>query len=330
MMTRLHRPIAVVIAAFLVVSLGWLAPAQADELSDAKETLEKLQGEASQANEDYNAVKERLDAAEARLVQIKSDLEAQVIRVAELREQAVVVTLQQFQDRGVAATVVLLSSSSQDEMINRLTVSSQVANTTQTLLAAYTLGQSSLAELRIEQDNQIALIEAEKARMAELKEAAAAKVAEAERLVARLTAAQQAGLGGAWAWNSDVYGPPPPVQNGAAAQAVVNYVMSKVGQPYVWGGEGPWGYDCSGLTMMAYRAVGIGLPHGSMSQFRYGVPVPKSDLQPGDLVFFYSGPGHVGIYVGGGMIVDARNESVGIVYAPLEGGMSYVGARRLL
>ena len=82
--------------------------------------------------------------------------------------------------------------------------------------------------------------------------------------------------------------------------------------------------------MMAYRSVGIYLPHGSASQFNYGTPVAKKDLRPGDLVFFYDGPGHVGIYVGGGMMVDARNYGVGVVHSSVDVGMPYVGARRLL
>ena len=122
---------------------------------------------------------------------------------------------------------------------------------------------------------------------------------------------------------------PTPTAN-ANAQKVVDWAMARIGYDYVWGGEGPTGYDCSGFTMMAYRSVGIYLPHGAGGQFRMGTPVEKKDLKPGDLVFFYEGPGHVGVYVGNGMIVDARNYGVGVVYSSIDVGMPFVGARRYL
>lgn len=117
--------------------------------------------------------------------------------------------------------------------------------------------------------------------------------------------------------------------NKTAQQKVVDFALSKVGGPYVYGGEGPKGYDCSGLTKMAYASVGIKLPHGSISQYSYGKPVAKKDLQPGDLVFYYSGPSHVAIYVGNGKVVHARDESIGIVKTAVDVA-PYTGARRLL
>ncbi|MCL1923071.1 MAG: NlpC/P60 family protein [Propionibacteriaceae bacterium] len=121
--------------------------------------------------------------------------------------------------------------------------------------------------------------------------------------------------------------PPPP--SASKAQKVVDFAMSKVGGPYVWGGEGPKGYDCSGLTKMAYAQVGINLPHNARTQYSYGKAVSKNNLQPGDLVFYYSGPTHVGIYVGNGKVVHARNEALGIQMTGVDAS-PYLGARRLL
>src|SRR5207302_10474352 len=85
---------------------------------------------------------------------------------------------------------------------------------------------------------------------------------------------------------------------------VVGIAMRYLGVPYVWGGASPSGFDCSGLTMYVYAQVGVSLPHSSYAQYGMGVAVPQSDLQPGDLVFFY-GLGHVGIYIGGGQYIHA-------------------------
>jgi len=85
---------------------------------------------------------------------------------------------------------------------------------------------------------------------------------------------------------------------------VVNAAMSRLNAPYVWGAAGPTTFDCSGLVVWAFQQVGISLPHYSYSLQSGGTPVSVSDLQPGDLVFFYGG-GHVGIYIGGGQFVHA-------------------------
>jgi cell wall-associated NlpC family hydrolase len=104
----------------------------------------------------------------------------------------------------------------------------------------------------------------------------------------------------------------PPSSSTARAE-VIAYTTARLGAPYVWGGTGPYavGYDCSGLMMNAFRSVGIPLPRTSQEQFAWGPQIPASDLQPGDLVFFAGSdgtpqaPGHVGLYIGGGRIIQA-------------------------
>jgi cell wall-associated NlpC family hydrolase len=90
-----------------------------------------------------------------------------------------------------------------------------------------------------------------------------------------------------------------------AAQVAVDTALAQQGKPYVWGGAGPDSFDCSGLTQYAYAAAGISLPHSSSMQSTMGAPVAYADLQPGDLVFFYSPVSHVGMYIGNGQMVHA-------------------------
>ncbi|WP_145978759.1 NlpC/P60 family protein [Granulicoccus phenolivorans] len=121
--------------------------------------------------------------------------------------------------------------------------------------------------------------------------------------------------------------PAPAGASGRAATAVA-FAIAQNGKPYSFGATGPGSYDCSGLTGAAWKAAGVSLPRTSQAQYGVGTPVAKSDLQPGDLVFYYSGISHVGIYVGDGMIFHASNPSKPLGYAPLD-SMPYMGARRV-
>jgi len=127
--------------------------------------------------------------------------------------------------------------------------------------------------------------------------------------------------------SSDTVVAPPPTHGD-----VVQYAMSQLNTPYVWGGGAPGGFDCSGLVMWAYAQVGVSLPHSSYAQYGYGVPVSRDQLQPGDLVFF-DGLGHVGIYIGGDQFVHAPHTGDVVKISSLSESWyaaTFVGARRIL
>lgn len=102
-----------------------------------------------------------------------------------------------------------------------------------------------------------------------------------------------------------------------------------VGVPYVWAGEGPNGFDCSGLVMNVYAKLGVTLPHSSLAQSMMGIAVATGQLQPGDLVFFFSPVHHVGMYIGGGNMIDAPGTG-SFVRIEKVWTSSFVGARQFL
>ena len=115
--------------------------------------------------------------------------------------------------------------------------------------------------------------------------------------------------------------------SGRAGKAI-KYALAQIGDRYVFGAAGMQTWDCSGLTMRAFASAGVSIPHSSRAQFRYGRKISRSQLQPGDLIFFKSPISHVGIYLGGGRMVHAPRPGSRVKIAPIN-QMRFAGAVRL-
>ena len=168
--------------------------------------------------------------------------------------------------------------------------------------------RSEIAEIRA----------AEQRRQAELEPQARARLAAPQPVISTFTApVEQA---------PSVLPEAPPAKYGG----VVGIAMQYLGIPYVYGGSTPSGFDCSGFVMYVYAQVGVSLPHNAAAQYGYGTPVDRSQLQPGDLVFF-NGLGHNGIYIGGGSFIHSPHTGDVVKISSLSGwyDSTWVGARRL-
>ncbi|KAA8962666.1 MAG: NlpC/P60 family protein [Mycobacterium sp.] len=113
-------------------------------------------------------------------------------------------------------------------------------------------------------------------------------------------------------------------QGSVAVQAA----LTQVGSPYAWGGAGPGGFDCSGLVMWAFQQAGIALPHSSQALAHGGQPVALSDLQPGDVLTFYSDASHAGIYIGDGLMVHSSTYGQPVRVVPMTASGPIYNARR--
>ena len=161
----------------------------------------------------------------------------------------------------------------------------------------------------------------ERRRQAELERQARARLAAPPPLIPELASA-----------SGSTPAPPSAIPPAAPSRygGVVGIAMQYLGIPYVYGGSTPAGFDCSGFVMYVYAQVGVSLPHNAAAQYGYGTPVDRSQLQPGDLVFF-NGLGHNGIYIGGGQFIHSPHTGDVVKISSLSGWYSstWVGAKRL-
>jgi len=150
------------------------------------------------------------------------------------------------------------------------------------------------------------------------------RIAEADKLLRQLSPAERAALRG-----PEVAGPLGPVTGSGAGPAALRAAMTKLGKPYLWGAEGPNSFDCSGLVLWAFQQVGVNnLPRTAANQAGMGRAVSRSELQPGDLVFFYSPISHVGIYSGEGKVLNAVQSGDFVRYSEVS-RMPFNTARRI-
>jgi cell wall-associated NlpC family hydrolase len=117
---------------------------------------------------------------------------------------------------------------------------------------------------------------------------------------------------------AEVFNFPAPPELAGAAGKVVAFAFAQLGKPYIWGAAGPRAYDCSGLTLAAWNRAGVALPHNAARQYTVMPHVDRSELKPGDLVFFYGRISHVGVYIGNGMMIHAPEFGEDIRIAPID------------
>ena len=341
---RRFRQLALISAAAAVAALvPVLGPgASADPAPPGKPTVADIQrqlGELALTNsqlvEQYDQVQTdvQLKAHAAALAQQQATRADRAFEIA--REQLGVAAAAMYEGGGFSATGALLTSDSGQSYLDRLQTLSMISTHTAQVVDNLNGAKAKADAAHKQASSLLKSAKQKRDALAAKRKKVQAQLDKYEKLLGMLTAEQRAAYAARVnpavdsATVSQLTSNTPPAPSKAAAQAV-RFALAQVGKPYVFGAAGPDAYDCSGLTMAAWASAGVSLPHSAAEQYNYGTHVSYNQLEPGDLMFFYTPIGHVTIYIGNGLMVSAptEGENVSVVRAD-EFGSDFVGATRL-
>jgi cell wall-associated NlpC family hydrolase len=247
------------------------------------------------ASEQYNTANVDLAASRERQVAITKQIDALQPRVDVLADRTASYAVNAYQGSDLSLMTSLLGSGSPQTFLDQMTTISSLTHDSQTQLNQLVGAQKALSDAKKKLDAEV------------LDQAAQRAVLKDRKVKLEKDLGVWRALRTKLAPSIDTTGPTPVYNGDTASRAgkVMKFAYDALGSPYVFGAAGPGTYDCSGLTLAAYRQVGVSLPHSARRQLAQGPSVPKSDLMPGDLVYFYSDVHHVGIYIGNGKVIHA-------------------------
>ncbi|MEU6165537.1 C40 family peptidase [Streptomyces tanashiensis] len=324
--------------------------------AQVKAKVDRLYEEAEVATERYNGAKEKADEARTAFDRLRDEAARRTERLNTARDGLGAMAAAQYRSGGLDPAVQLALTSNPDQYLERAAFAEKAGDRQAAAVTAVRRELAAIRQLRGESAGKLTALRAHETELRRQKAAVIGKLTEARTLLARLTEEERARYEAAAAarnrsgnstrtdgqGGTDTAGGSPTVRadrssggdrgpvtapNARAAEAI-SFARAQLGKPYVWGATGPSAYDCSGLTQAAWRAAGISLPRTTYTQINAGRRVSRSQLAPGDLVFFYSGISHVGLYIGGGQMIHAPRPGAPVRIAPVD-EMPFAGATRV-
>ena len=303
--------------------------------ADAQKQLDQVQRDAEALTEQWHASSDEVRARKQEVEKLQAAVgPAQALAAAarsdeeSYRKQVDVVTMATFESGNLDQLDALLAARSPQDFLDQMsaleTISSEYRTVLTTLITK--VGEADRAQAdagAAVARAQAAVAEAASAeqQLGERKRDADARIATAEHLLRALSPSER----------RDRNGPTvsaPAITGTGIGVAALRAAASQLGKPYRWGAEGPGSYDCSGLTSYAFARAGVTLPRSSSQQALVGTPVSWNEMQPGDLVFYYSPVSHVGIYAGDGKFINAPQSGDVVRYQNVSRS-AFSGARRL-
>lgn len=315
------------------------ALAHADDVETLIASMEEVSRQASEKNEEVKLLEDQIAASEAQLVELEGNVQAATDRAQQARAEedsfrTDVNRIAGVKYRGAYVDPITNAMGAQSPQ-NAIDRAAYLGTLTNNNREAVERLQAATAAAAAEQDKAFravaeakfkrALMQQEKTKLEQEQADLDARTADIQRQVDALSPEARA------AWenkNNPVGGSFTPAAGGsAAASGAVAAALSKLGAPYGWGAAGPDAFDCSGLVYWAYQQQGITVPRTSQAQMAGGTPVSMDALQPGDVIGYFGGASHVGIYVGNGMIAHASDYGIPLQVVPVN-SMPVYGARR--
>ncbi|MGP3954888.1 C40 family peptidase [Nonomuraea sp. 3N208] len=293
-------PVAAGIAFGLVLSpMGAAVADPKPTLNQAKAKLEKLNDKADKVVDQYNTATERYKKAKSAYVKLNDSYKSKLATVADLRAQVISMAVDSYRLGGdVTSFPGLIGADNPEDFLSRMAVAGQMSQERAQKLTAFDRENRGLKAERDKAQEALEAADTERDGVEKERSEILKLIAEQKKLLKKLGAYNPGNP------NSVGIKYTGPASGNAAA--VLRFAYAQVGKPYIYGGTGPGGFDCSGLTQAAWRAGGVSLPRTTWQQWAWGADrkVPMDQLQPGDLIFS-EGLGHVSIYAGNGEIVHA-------------------------
>lgn len=304
-------------AAALAAAPASADPRDATEATRAK--VDRLYEEAERATEHFNKAGERVEELREQVEQAQDSVARGQERINRMRGALGSVAGAQYRSGGMDPALALLLSEDPETYLDKAATLDRISERQTTALQDLQRAQRGLGQQRAEAARDLAELERSRSAVARHKRTVERKLTEARRLLNSLPSEEREDFdrvsrSGRGETLPELSGLAP---GSARAAAAVMAARSAVGRPYVWGANGPSGFDCSGLTQWSYAQAGVGLPRTSQAQRYAGRQVPLSQARPGDLVTYRSDASHIGMYMGNGQVVHAPYPGAPVRYDPV-------------
>lgn len=285
----------------------------------AKARIDLLYTQAERATEQYNKAGENADRLRGEVDRARDRAARGQEQVNRMRTVLGSAASAQYRSGGIDPSLALLLSSDPDSYLDRAAALERLTDLQATELRQLQQVQRGLAQTRAEADRALAELERNRAAATRHKRTVERKLTEARKLLATLPGADRAQFERASrSGRDDAFPATADLPAGSARAAVaVAAVRQALGRPYIWGANGPAGFDCSGLMQWAYAQAGVSLPRTSQAQRYAGRVVPLSEARPGDLVAYRADAGHIAMYVGNGQVIHAPYPGAPVRYDPV-------------
>jgi cell wall-associated NlpC family hydrolase len=323
-------------AAAVVLSANAANAAPSEKLNkdEVKSKVDKLYEETEQATEKLDGAKEKQDKLEKEISTLQDNVARGQDELNALRDGLGTMASAQYRTGGIDPSVALFLSSNPDDFLDKASAQDQLSSQQVEALKKVQEKQRSLAQQRQEASAKLKDLSDTRAELAKQKKTVQTKLAAAQKLLNSLTAKEKAALDAEQnratrASERTVLDGNTPTGSGRAG-AAFSAGQTKIGTPYVYGATGPSSFDCSGFTSWAYAQAGVSIPRTSEAQANYGTRIySQSDLQVGDLVFFFGDLHHVGLYAGNGQVLHAPRTGTVVRYESMStiGGAFQFGVR---